>query len=119
MQEDEFSVPCEPGGVATDAEDGDLTNVIITCPAASCLAIGCPQHSFPKKGIQGCGVDTVLAAPGTEYRLKFVVWDRNVPSMMATAERIIRVETPCDAEELFCGDIGVLRNLDVVSAPCA
>lgn len=106
VQEDTFSEPCEPGGVATDAEDGDLTSEIITCPPDSCLAIGCPLHSFVKKGIQGCGVDTVSSSPDTDYTLKFVVWDRSVPAMMTTAERRIRVMSPCGVNEIYCADIG-------------
>jgi hypothetical protein len=105
-QEDRFGKPCEPGGVATDAEDGDLTRYIVTCPPEACLPVGCPLHSFRKKGIQGCGIDTVTREPGTEYTLKFIVWDRNVPPKMATAERIIRVISPCSEQELYCPGLG-------------
>ena len=101
-----FSAPCEPGGFVLDDQDGDLTSQLITCPPDPCLAVGCPQHAFTKKGIQGCGIDTVSSSPGSEFTLTFVVWDRHVPPMMATADRVIRVMSPCSVNELYCTDIG-------------
>lgn len=115
MQEDIFSSPCEPGGVAIDAEDGNLTDVIITCPPESCLPLGCPLHSFLKKGIQGCGIDTSESQPGTEFKLKFAVWDRHVPPMMTTAERLIRVTSPCAVAEIYCAGIGTLTFLLLIA----
>lgn len=106
MQEDKVSAPCEPGALALDAEDGNLTEAIITCPPESCLAVGCPLHSYIKKGIQGCGVDALTAEPGTEYSFLFQVWDRNVPPKTVTVERNIRVISPCSDEELYCPGYG-------------
>jgi hypothetical protein len=59
-----------------------------------------------KKGIQGCGVDTITGEPGTEFKLPFVVWDRHAPAKNATAERIIRVISPCRSQELYCPGYG-------------
>jgi hypothetical protein len=68
------------------------------------------------KGIQGCGIDTESAEPGTEYHLQFVVWDRNVPPMMATVERVIRVLSPCSPPEAYCSGIGTVQCYTPVNA---
>jgi hypothetical protein len=45
---------CEPGAIAQDAEDGDLTSRVFSCPPASCIerGDGCTGHEFSKKGLQ-------------------------------------------------------------------
>ena len=101
-QEDSEAAPCESGAVASDAEDGDLTGAVITCPPDGCLSYGCPRHSFVNKGIQGCGVDTVTAPVGTEVAVTFLVWDRGQPPQRAHATRLIRVVSPCDDGEVYC-----------------
>ena len=39
--------PCELGAVAADASGSSLTSSILACPAASCLATGCPGQCCP------------------------------------------------------------------------
>ena len=43
---------CEPGVVARDVEDGDLTSRVLACPPTECLRFGCPGHEFVVKGAQ-------------------------------------------------------------------
>ena len=116
-----LSAPCEPGALATDVEDGNLTNAIVTCPPNSCLPVGCPRHAYIKKGIQGCGIDALTAEPGTEYELSFQVWDRSVPPKSATVTRNIRVISPCDEQETYCPGYGVyiyfVLSLDTAGLP--
>ena len=44
---------CEPGAIAMDPEDGDLTFRVFSCPPASCIerGDGCTGHEFSKKGL--------------------------------------------------------------------
>jgi hypothetical protein len=104
MQADTSDNPCERGATASDPESGNLTAAVVTCPPAACLPLGCPLHKFTLKGIKGCGVDTVTAAVGTEFWVQFVVWDGGAPPERASAWRVVRVVTPCEAGETYCPD---------------
>ena len=96
------SQPCETGANAFDAEDGDLTARIVTCPPDSCIAAGCAGHEFVRKGINGCGVNTTHGAIGAEFKLVFQAWDDGVPAKSATVTRLIRVVSPCAKNEIYC-----------------
>ena len=39
------AAPCEPGGSATDTQDGNLTVSILACPPSSCLSTYCTGES--------------------------------------------------------------------------
>lgn len=41
---------CERGVSAQDAEDGDLQQSVLACPAATCIAFGCPGQGFNSIG---------------------------------------------------------------------
>lgn len=70
------------------------------------MPFGCRGHEFPTKGVQGCGLDTANAAPGTTFALQFVVFDQHFPPQAANVTRTIHVVSPCQAGEAFCPDMG-------------
>ena len=39
------AAPCEPGGSATDAQDGNLTASILACPPSTCLSTYCTGNT--------------------------------------------------------------------------
>lgn len=105
---------CESGPVATDDEDGVLTDRVLACPPADCLSYGCPGHELQTKGLAGCGVDTVNAPVGTVFNLTFSVFDLNRPAASASLFRLVGVTSPCAQNELYCPDSAV----QCADAPC-
>ncbi|KAK3235730.1 hypothetical protein CYMTET_54090 [Cymbomonas tetramitiformis] len=93
---------CELGAEADDAEGGNLTARVLSCPPESCLDTGCPGHEFATKGIDGC-LD-LGAEPGSVLELLFVVFDDALPANMATTRRIITVAPPCETGYELCSD---------------
>ncbi|KXZ51178.1 hypothetical protein GPECTOR_13g665 [Gonium pectorale] len=92
--------PCETLGVATDAEDGDLTSRIALCPPADCARTQCRAHWADRKQPSECGVDTAGGAVGSAFRLQLVVYDTKGAN--ATAERVISVISPCATGQHYC-----------------
>ncbi|KAK3237812.1 hypothetical protein CYMTET_52134 [Cymbomonas tetramitiformis] len=106
---------CEPGAQATDAEDGNLTAEILSCPPPCVTAVACSGHRFrphgegaEAKGIQGC-LNT-SAEVGTMFQLDFVVYDFNYPAASSTVSRYITIVSTCDIGEFYCD--GVCSPLD-------
>ncbi|KAK3282550.1 hypothetical protein CYMTET_9718, partial [Cymbomonas tetramitiformis] len=94
---------CEPGAVAEDAEDGDLTARVLACPPLSCRAAGCPGHEFLSKGLAGCV--NMSADVGTVFDVEFLVFDFAVPCQSASVTRSIFIIQPCDTGEQLCSDL--------------
>ena len=85
-----------------DAEDGNLTARVLSCPPQACLAYGCAGHEYTVKGLQGCGVDTVNAPVDTLFEVPFMVFDHGAPAQVGNATRIVTVVSPCAASEVYC-----------------
>lgn len=96
---------CCAGGQASDIEDGNLTSHIVSCPPDSCLATGCKGHEYEQKGIAGCGIDSVGGNIDQEFAIVFAVWDLGSPAQMATAQRTMRIVSPCAADQIFCDGV--------------
>ena len=104
-------VLCELGVDASDEENGDLTNTILSCPPDSCIneGIGCSGHEYYtktgdiNKGVTGC---VNPDAPfGTEFAVTFVVYDLAQPPQQATVTRTITISNPCtELNEEYCDD---------------
>ena len=71
MQQPTLLEPCEPGA---NGSTNSMTLRVLACPPLSCLPIGCPGHEFVKKGLQGCGLDTLNSPVGTEFSIEFTVF---------------------------------------------
>ncbi|KAK3289149.1 hypothetical protein CYMTET_3420 [Cymbomonas tetramitiformis] len=95
-------VLCEPGATASDAEDGDLSAQVLSCPPASCIEVGCPGHEWAAKGLAGC-INT-SAPVGTLFEVQFVVFDFAMPRQMASAVRTVAIVQPCNSGETVCSD---------------
>ena len=90
---------CDPGAVAFDAEDGNLTAKVLSCPPASCLDRGCPGHEFALKGLSGCL--NVSAPVGTTFNISFLVLDSAQPPNINTTSRLVTIVDPCEADEFW------------------
>ncbi|KAK3262154.1 hypothetical protein CYMTET_28973 [Cymbomonas tetramitiformis] len=112
-EEDQLStVLCEPGAMASDAQDGELSSHVLACPPTSCLNKGCPGHEWTYKRLQGC-LNT-SAPVGTVYAVDFVVFDMHIPANRAPATRHVTIVSPCeDPSAELCDD------LTCSSIPCA
>ena len=84
--------PCDPGAVATDAEDGDLTPLV-----TACAPWGVFTRRFDRAGVSGCNIDT--SVPG-----KHTVWFRVADSSrrVVTANRTVLVVPSCNGGERVC-----------------
>ena len=49
-----LAAPCEPGGSATDKQDGNLTASILACPPSSCLPTYCTGEACLKNASCHC-----------------------------------------------------------------
>lgn len=78
------------------------SGAVQVCPQEECRLFGCPGHEFAAKGLRGCGIDTASAAIGTEVRLDFLVADRGVPALTATATRTVRIVQRCPQGLNYC-----------------
>ncbi|KAK3233701.1 hypothetical protein CYMTET_56024 [Cymbomonas tetramitiformis] len=94
---------CEPGAVANDTEDGDLSAAVLSCPPISCRHLGCPGHEWAAKGIEGC-LNT-SAEVGTMFQVEFLVFDNAVPSQAASVHRTVTIIAPCESQEILCEDL--------------
>lgn len=90
------------GRVAEHSSERRGADDVQVCPPEDCRPFGCPGHEFAAKGLRGCGIDTASAAIGTEVRLEFLVADRGVPALAATATRTIRVVQRCPQGLNYC-----------------
>ena len=93
------------GATARDEEDGDLSERILSCPPMSCMNFGCPGHELSRKGLSGCGIDTVRAPVGTWFSLNFTVFDLHIPAATTNVQRIVLVVSPCSQEEVYCPEL--------------
>lgn len=83
-----------------------MTQRVLSCPPAACMAFGCPGHEFHgQKGIQGCGLNTATAPIDTVFQLNFTVFDLGAPPQSASITRVLRVISPCAAGETYCPDL--------------
>lgn len=53
-------------------------------------------------GLQGCGVDTVNGALGSEFGIDFVVFDRDRPPATTSLRQSIIVTSPCSSSQTYC-----------------
>lgn len=105
---------CEMGPIAYDEEEGPISERVLACPPADCLARGCPGHELQKKGLLGCGVDTKNAPIGTTFSVTFVVFDSHRPAASASITRTVTVISPCLMSQIYCAD----RAVQCASVPC-
>lgn len=78
---------------------------ILSCPPDECMKFGCPGHKSSRKGLSGCGVDTVMAPVGTLFSVGFTVLDYSTPPALSSVQRMIMVVSPCSQEEIYCPDL--------------
>jgi hypothetical protein len=90
------------GASAWDEEDGDVSKRILSCPPISCVPFNCPGHEMFRKGVSGCGIDTVSAPVGTVFALAFTVSDLSFPPITSEALRRIVVVSPCEQGQTYC-----------------
>jgi hypothetical protein len=96
-------VLCEPGAVAFDAVDGDLTARVLVCPPAACLPFGCPGHEFSREGkLQSC-LNT-SAPVGSVFEVAFVVF--NSAGGSARTRRVVSIAAPCGVGSERCESDG-------------
>lgn len=69
------------------------------------MLFGCPGHEVARKGLSGCGIDTVQASVGTWFTLNLTVFDWHVPPAIKSVQRLILVVTPCAQEEIYCPEL--------------
>jgi hypothetical protein len=90
------------GATAWDEDDGDVSKRILSCPPLSCMPFNCPGHELFRKGLSGCGIDTVNAPVGTVFGLKLAVSDLSVPPATFEVVRRIIVVSPCGQGQTYC-----------------
>jgi hypothetical protein len=78
---------------------------ILSCPPISCMPFNCPGHELFRKGLSGCGIDTVNAPVGTVFVLAFTVSDYSFPPATSEVLRRIIVVSPCDQGQTYCPDL--------------
>ncbi|KAG2447259.1 hypothetical protein HYH02_007999 [Chlamydomonas schloesseri] len=109
-----LQLPCEPGAIAWDPEDGNITNMVALCPPNDCAPSQCRAHAVVAKQPADCGVDTTSAPVGATLRLRLAVFDTS--GAMAAVDRVIRVVSPCgDEDSSAAEDTGT--NMHVCDAP--
>ena len=96
---------CEPGAVAADPEQGDLTSRILALPssmdAMECLEVDCAAYRVSLNGLQGAGVHTNREI-GTSFVVQFLVVDE--AGAWAAANRTVMIVAPCPDGEVLCPD---------------
>jgi hypothetical protein len=90
---------------AWDEEDGDVSKRVLTCPPTACVPFNCPGHEFFRKGLSGCGIDTLSAPVGTVFGLAFTVSDLSMPPATSEVLRRIMVVSPCGEGHTYCPDL--------------
>lgn len=75
-----MSAPCDPGALAFDAEEGDLSSYVTISPAGVSLEVPI----------------------GTRARIQYTVLDNGTPRLSANAYRTVEIVSPCLAREFFC-----------------
>jgi hypothetical protein len=93
------------GATAWDEEDGDLSSNILSCAPDSCMAFNCPGHESFRKGLSGCGINTVNGEVGSVLSLTFSVSDFSYPPATTTVQRLITVISPCKYGEIYCPEL--------------
>jgi hypothetical protein len=93
------------GATAWDKEDGDISKRVLSCPPVSCMPFNCPGHDFFRKGLSGCGIDTLNAPVGTEFALAFTVSDLSIPPATSEVLRRIIVVSPCKPGQTYCPEL--------------
>lgn len=94
--------PCDPGALADDFEDGNITARVLVCPPDSCGQSGtCEGHRFIEKlDLEtACGIDT-NAPVGSVFRLRYAVYDSGMLS--AATERTILIINKCADGQYLC-----------------
>lgn len=71
------------------------------------MKFGCPGHESVRKGLSGCGVNTVQASVGTWFSVNFTVSDFNTPPATSSVQRLILVVSPCADQETYCPDLAL------------
>ncbi|KAK3237662.1 hypothetical protein CYMTET_52282 [Cymbomonas tetramitiformis] len=94
---------CEPGVVAYDAEQREVTAQVIACPPDSCLGkVKCDGHEWLRKGLQGC-LNT-SAEVGTVFNVSFTVFSTGMPAQSVNVTRYVSIIQPCELGEELCED---------------
>jgi hypothetical protein len=75
---------------------------VLSCPPLSCMPFNCPGHELFRKGLSGCGIDTVNAAVGSVFALTFTVSDLSFPPATSEVQRRIIVVSPCGQGQTYC-----------------
>jgi hypothetical protein len=78
---------------------------VLTCPPIPCAPFNCPGHEFFRKGLSGCGIDTLSAPVGTVFSLEFTVSDLSIPPAASEVLRRIVVVSPCKEGHTYCPDL--------------
>ena len=102
-------VPCEPGILVTQPQDGyadpiDISEFALSCPPPDCLGFipACPAHYFKNKGVIGCPIN-VNAKPGTTFDMEFIVLEQNVQfPRQVSVKRTIVISEPCGTGQNLC-----------------
>jgi hypothetical protein len=66
------------------------------------MPFNCPGHELFRKGLSGCGIDTVNSPVGTVFALAFTVSDLSFPPATSEALRLITVISPCEPGQTYC-----------------
>jgi hypothetical protein len=86
--------PCDPGAIALDNEDGDLSAAVVVTPSS-----------------------VSLEGPlGTRVQIKYSVTDNGLPRLSNHAYRIIEIVSPCGDSEYFCN--GVCKKVQPFPTVC-
>jgi hypothetical protein len=93
------------GATAWDAEDGDLSMNVLSCAPSSCMPFNCPGHESFRKGLSGCGIDTVNSPVDNLFLLTFTVSDFSTPPATSYIHRLITIISPCAPGETYCPDL--------------
>ena len=82
-----------------------MSDHVLSCPPASCMLFNCPGHEFFRKGLSGCGIDTLNAPVDTEFSLRFTLTDFSNPPATVSVERRIIVVSPCQHGDIYCPEL--------------
>ncbi|KAJ9523171.1 hypothetical protein QJQ45_024097, partial [Haematococcus lacustris] len=110
--------PCDPGVVASDAEDGPaIQRQVLLCPPEGCEGElgGCVGHRVFEKDVADCGIDTgTTAAVGSTFSLVFLVFDSG--GLSASVQRLVQVVEPCAPGEVSCQGVCSKVGCDIMAS---